>query len=105
LADSECVTALGCTSSGACSGVAESCSSQLDWFSCGELSGCYWSTSSSTCTGFTGTCSTSSSQPACNQQKGCSWVASCAGKQIATSCESQSASLCKYAAGCTLGTP
>jgi hypothetical protein len=102
LSGTECAGTLGCTTSGSCGGVAESCYSQYSQYACDALTGCYWSSTSRSCSGITTPCTSHATESSCRYQSGCHWSSACTGQQSATSCESQGAALCKYAPGCTL---
>ncbi|MBI5534304.1 MAG: hypothetical protein HY898_16385 [Deltaproteobacteria bacterium] len=97
---STCITAFGCTAAADCSGVPASCYSQSTSYTCSSMDGCSWSSSSSSCSGSATPCSLISGPSTCGSQSGCHWNESCSGVQ--DPCGKTSASLCKYAPGCSL---
>lgn len=101
LTDLQCAGALGCLSTGDCSGSPGSCSFQSSSYSCSKIQGCYWSSSSSSCSGSASPCSFFLSQLSCNDQTGCYWSGGCTGT-AAASCDGISANLCQYTPGCAL---
>jgi hypothetical protein len=66
----ECAATPGCRIVQACDGIARSCSSFFDRFSCSGQRGCYWSSSSNSCTGVANSCSLIS-EFSCTDQEGC----------------------------------
>jgi len=102
LSDLQCIGSRGCTNDAKCSGVASSCYSQFDSYSCSRIHGCYWSSSSKDCSGSARSCSSHFGSSTCADQPGCSWSGGCTG--VADSCESQFLSLCSEQPGCRLRT-
>lgn len=95
-----CTLTLGCTDDSECNGVASSCYTQFDSFSCNQQDGCYWSSASQDCSGSAHSCRTIFSQYSCESQEGCYYSARCGGTP--RSCESLTLELCALQPGCTI---
>jgi hypothetical protein len=99
LPGSDCALALGCSKDGSCDGVATSCYSEFDDYSCTSQEGCYWTSSSRDCSGSARSCSSFSGSGSCSLQDGCRWSESCTGS--AWSCNSISTEpTCRAQPGC-----
>lgn len=99
LGDVRCGSSLGCHDDSQCGGVAQSCYSQFDSYSCSSQDGCYWSTLSKSCSGSARSCSSYSSSFSCESQDGCYFTARCAG--TARSCQEIPVALCGTQPGCS----
>lgn len=102
LSSLQCIGAYGCKDDSHCAGVASSCYSQFDSYSCSSQDGCYWSTSSKSCSGSARSCSSMLGSGTCALQDGCYWTGGCTGTPEA--CEEQYQTLCTNQPGCTLRT-
>lgn len=100
LDDLTCTSSSGCRDDSRCGGVAESCYSQFDSFSCNDVDGCYWSSNS--CSGSSHACSSISLRYSCTDQPGCRWNQDCTG--TARSCDQIFTALCSTQPGCSLVT-
>lgn len=96
----QCASALGCHDDSDCSGVASSCYSQFDVYSCTSQDGCFWSSSSKNCSGSAHFCSSYSFGSSCESQKGCNWREACGGTPLA--CETTPVSTCTLQPGCSV---
>jgi len=95
----QCGSSLGCHDDSRCGGVAESCYSQFDSYSCSSQDGCYWSSLSKNCSGSARSCSGYASSFSCESQDGCYFTARCAG--TARSCRDVPVALCGTQPGCS----
>jgi hypothetical protein len=102
LTDFTCTSSSGCHDDSRCNGVAESCYSQFDSFSCNDVDGCYWSSVSEQCSGSANSCSGFSLRSSCESQPGCNWSSSCSG--VPRGCDETFAALCSTQPGCSLVT-
>jgi hypothetical protein len=102
LSDFTCTSSSGCHDDSVCNGIAESCYSQFDSFSCNDVDGCYWSSASEQCSGSANSCSGFSLRSSCESQPGCSWSARCSGAP--RSCDETLTALCSTQPGCSLVT-
>lgn len=97
--DLQCIAALGCSDDSSCSGVAQSCYSQFDSFSCSSQDGCNWSSVLESCSGSAHSCSSYSFDFQCDSQAGCYFTPGCAG--VARSCSEIPVALCSNQPGCS----
>jgi len=102
LSDLQCTGSQGCVDNAKCGGIASSCYSQFDSYSCSSIRGCYWSTYSKSCSGSAQSCSSQYGSSSCASQRGCYWSGGCTG--VADSCEKRFVSLCSNQPGCSLRT-
>lgn len=100
LTDSQCSSALGCSSNSGCQGLSTSCYSLFSSFECTSQEGCYWDSTGSTCSGSAESCDLFFGSGSCALQTGCTWHGGCSGSPLP--CSELTASLCTQTPGCSL---
>lgn len=97
---SACVLQTGCRRDDRCEGVATSCYSLFDSYSCTRQRGCYWNSSRRDCSGSAWGCLLMDDRYECTDQRGCRWEEECDG--VATSCVLLTEAECLRQEGCYL---
>lgn len=95
-----CYMIMGCVAGGDCRGIARSCYSEFDAYSCDSQRGCYWLSSSRSCSGSATSCGSIYDGLSCGRQDGCYWIDQCEG--ISVSCSTLSNATCESQPGCSL---